>query len=103
LWTKNKFVFDTLLGENSNVKVRNLTSVNGAGLLLSRQLESAGLRVVEVTAGSGEKFSGTGCVFRSIEGHEYTDYLLTNYSGCRNITTKEDKKSGADGVEVWIL
>jgi hypothetical protein len=103
LWTKNKFVFDTLLGENSNVKVRNLTSVNGAGLLLSRQLESAGLRVVEVTAGSGEKFSGTGCVFRSIGGHEYTDYLLTNYSGCRNITTKEDKKSGADGVEVWIL
>jgi len=103
LWTKNKFVFDTLLGENSNVKVRNLTSINGAGLLLSRQLESAGLRVVEVTAGSGEKFSGTGCVFRSIGGHEYTDYLLTNYSGCRNITTKEDKKSGADGVEVWIL
>lgn len=103
LWTKNKFVFDTLLGENSNVKVRNLTSINGAGLLLSRQLESAGLRVVEVTAGSGEKFSGTGCVFRSIGGHEYTDYLLNNYSGCRNITTKEDKKSGADGVEVWIL
>ncbi len=103
LWTKNKFVFDTLLGENSNVKVRNLTNVNGAGLLLSRQLESAGLRVVEVTAGTGEKFSGSGCVYKSVGGHEYTDYLLTNYSGCRNITTKAEKKAGGDGVEVWIL
>lgn len=103
LWTKNKFIFDILLGENSNVKIYNLSNVNGAGLLFSRQLESAGLRVVEVSSGYSQPVEGKGCVFKSDGVHFYTEFLLRNYMGCKNISTKKEIKTGEEGTRVWLL
>lgn len=102
LWTKNKFVFDALLGENANVRIRNLSQVNGAGLLLSRQLESSGVRVVEVGSGTDKPIEGKGCVFKSDNTHVYTEYLLKNYANCKRILTKKENMTG-EGIEVWIL
>lgn len=102
LWTKNKFIFDTLLGENSNIKINNLTKINGAGQLLSRQLESAGLRVVEVGSGNGVSVAGEGCVFKSLGNNGYSEYLLEKHLMCRNISGKKDGLKG-EGIEVWLL
>lgn len=101
LWTKNKFVFDVLLGENSNVKIYNLSNKNGAGLLFSRQLESAGLRVVEVSSDPKNAISGKGCLYKANKMHFFTDFLMKNYANCRNITTKKDTTE--EGITVWLL
>jgi len=104
LWTKNKFVFDRLLGENSNVKIYNLSSTKGAGLLLSRQLESSGIRVVEVSSNAANKIEGKGCVYK-IGGtaHEYTDYLLKNFVNCKFVAKNSKEEGIGDGIDIWLL
>lgn len=102
LWTKNKFVFDALLGENANVKIFNLSQVKGAGLLVSRQLESSGLRVVEVSSKYDGSVAGKGCVFSSAENLGTTVYLLEKFAGCKKIEAKNEKQKG-EGIEIWLL
>lgn len=101
LWTKNKFVFDVLLGENVNVVINNLSNEKGAGLQLSRKLESAGLRVVELASDSEKNREGKGCVYKINKEHFYTDFLLTNYAGCKKLIEKGNTPS--ELVEIWLL
>lgn len=102
LWTKNRFVFETLLGESPNLSVYNLSGVAGKGVLLSRQLESAGARVVVVDSKyDGEAVSGQGCIFRSSSEYEFTEYLLERFLKCKNISQKNANKG--EGIEVWLL
>lgn len=103
LWTKNKFVFDGLLGENVNVKVVNQSSTKGAGLAFSKLLESSGLRVVEISSDSNTLYKGEKCVFISNEDvYPNAIYFLKNYLNCRDVSIKKSLKKG-EGIEVWLM
>lgn len=102
LWTKNRFVFETLLGESPNLSVYNLSGVTGKGMLVSRQLESAGARVIVVDSKyDGEMVSGQGCLFRSNSEYIFTEYLLERFLKCKNVSKNGSKKG--EGIEVWLL
>lgn len=102
LWTKNRFVFETLLGESPNLSVYNLSGVAGMGMQISRKLESAGARVVEVESEyDGEVVTGKGCVFRSKADYVFTEYLLERFMKCKNISVKEKIKG--EGIEIWLF
>ncbi len=102
LWTKNKFVFDVLLGEGKNIKITNLTSVKGAGLLLSRQLESSGMRVVELSSKEQFRPHGKGCVYKLNKEAIFSNYLLEKYVGCKRMVGETDVKDSSVG-EIWLL
>ncbi len=102
LWTKNRFVFEVLLGESANLSVYNLSGVVGGGMLLSRQLESAGARVVAVESKyEGGSVSGKGCQFKANSSYPYTEYLLSKFLNCKNITNKKSQEG--EGIEVFLL
>lgn len=102
LWTKNRFVFEILLGESANLSVYNLSATAGVGMMLSRQLESAGARVVTVESKyNGEPVAGRGCVFRTNSRYPDTEYLLENFLKCKDITNKKNQKG--EGIEVFLF
>lgn len=102
LWTKNRFVFESLLGESPNLSVYNLSSVAGRGIMMSRQLESSGARVVVVDSKyDAEPITGSGCSYRSGSEYFHTEYLLERFMKCKNIS--ENKKGKGEGIEVWIF
>ncbi len=102
LWTKNRFVFESLLGEDASLSVYNLSGVAGQGVLTARKLESAGARVVLVDSKyDGEVPEGSGCVFRSSSEYVFTDYLLERFMRCKKIFYKDTVKK--EGIEVWLL
>ncbi len=102
LWTRNRFVFETLLGESPSISVYNLSGVAGRGMLFSKQLESAGARVVAVESKfDGELVSGRGCLFSSSVDSVYTVYLLEKFLKCKNVTEKRTKVE--EGIVVWML
>lgn len=102
LWTKNKFVFDVLLGEGKNIKIANLSSVKGAGLLLSRQLESSGLRVVELSSKEQFRPHGKGCVYSLSKEAVFSSYILEKYVGCKRIEVEGTSSDSSVG-EIWLL
>lgn len=103
LWTKNKFVFDSLLGENVNVKVVNQSNLKGAGLNFSKLLESSGLRVVEISSDTNEEHKGEKCIFKTeSDNYPNTAYFLKNYLNCKDITPKKSLQKG-EGIEIWLM
>ncbi len=101
LWTKNKFVFDALLGENVNVRVINDSKIGGAALAFSRFLESAGLRVVEVSTGEGSTVKTDKCSFLSAGSYSFTTVFLKNYLGCKELVVSKKLEKG-EGITVWV-
>ena len=102
LWTKNRFVFEALLGENSDLSIYNLSGVSGKGTLLSRQMESAGARVLVVDSKyDGEMVAGKGCLYRTSSEYFFTEYLLEKFMKCKDISSKNSKVG--EGIEVWLL
>lgn len=101
LWTKNRFVFETLLGENVEVSVHNLSGVPGAGLSLSRKLEASGLRVGEVVSKYDNPPKGKGCLFASTDQNKKTIYLLKKYFGCQKI--QFENLDSEDRVKIWLI
>lgn len=80
-WTKNHFASDEILSETAEVSVVNASGVDGAGRVLARQLETAGVRVIEV-AGSSKRLSGT-CVVISEKKVSKTALFIESSFGCR--------------------
>lgn len=102
LWTKNKFAFEQLLGENVDVSIYNLSGVDGRGLGLSKKLESAGIRVVKVASKYDGNISGKGCYFSRNERYEQTVYLLNEFLSCKPISHKVDDQLKNE-IKVWLL
>lgn len=101
LWTKNRFVFETLLGESVEVSVYNLSGVSGAGLLLSRKLEASGLRVGEVVSKYENPPGGKGCVFATSEKNKKTIYFLERFLDCEKLKVKNLEAD--ERVKVWLI
>ncbi len=100
LWTKNKFVLESILSENVDLTVNNLTGQSGLGTQVARQLESAGMRVVEVKSELGETVPGKGCYFMITGNYPYTESLLTNQMNCKKINNS--KEGSGKGITVLI-
>lgn len=101
LWTKNKFVLESVLSENVDLVVNNLSGQSGLGTQVARQLESAGMRVVEVKSDPVTDVVGKGCVFSISGKFPFSEDLLTNQMSCtkatRTISTEQEK-----GITVWL-
>lgn len=103
LWTKNKFVVESILDENADVLINNISGVPGKGNIMANQLESSGMHVVEVKADTEEKVSsGKECVFCTDQRYEITEMVLGVQVGCAKIPLpsfiEKDEK-----VRIWIV
>lgn len=100
LWTNTKFIIEPILSENSDVIVNNLTGRSGFGFEVSRQLESAGMRVIEVKADNSDSVPGTGCMFAIPNKLPISEKFLKDHLMCNKIEIS--KKLDEKGIEVWL-
>lgn len=105
MWNKNKFLMEAILGEAVGARINNLSEIKGLGVTVSRQLEAAGLRVVEV-ASDGEKKPGikSGCyyLFGNEKTFRLTEEFLKNHLGCRLWNGSPAKPIDPGEVYLWI-
>lgn len=101
LWTKNKFILESLLNENADVSINNLSGQDGLGISVSKQLEAAGIRVVEVKTDLNRNTWGKGCIFVSGGNYPYTVSFLAQQLDCEQ--RRQDPLVGQQsGVEMWL-
>ncbi len=100
LWTKNKFVLEPILDESADISINNVSDTEGVGLTLSRQLESAGMHVIEVKADKNSTVSGSGCLYTTGKSFTMTETFLKEQVDCKKIaqtvSTDEEK------IEIWM-
>ncbi len=100
LWTKNKFLLESILNENVNLSVNNLTGLAGLGIAVSRQLEAAGIRVIDVKTDPTDDVIGSGCLFSTSGNYPYTRDFLIQQMDCvekvREIPLVEK------GIVLWL-
>ena len=100
LWTNSKFILEPILSENADVTVNNLTGQPGYGFEVAKQIESSGMRVIEVKADGKDSVSGNGCLFRIPSNVPVSEEFLINHLSCQKILlTKEGSQKG---IEVWL-
>lgn len=101
LWTKNKFVVEGILNENVGVSINNISGISGRGAVLTNQLESTGMHVLELKADLEESVSGDGCLFWSNGSYVLTEFILKEHVGCKKIAkpafVEDDGK-----LRIWI-
>lgn len=100
LWTKNKFVIESVLNENADISINNVSNVPGSGNILGNQLESSGMHVVEVKADQGEKIDGKNCVYSTTKEFKVTEKVLKEQVGCKKIANPsfgDDER-----LRIWI-
>lgn len=101
LWTKNKFVLESILSENVDLVVNNLSGLPGLGTQVARQLESAGMRVIEVKSDPTSDVRGKGCLFGVSGSYPFTESLLINQMACTKsvgVVSSDQEK----GITVWL-
>lgn len=102
LWTKNKFVTEPVLDENTDVSINNVSGVSGAGNVLASQLGSVGMHVVEVKADLEEKVEGKGCLYSTNMRYEMMESVLREQVGCQKIVKPGFVEEDELGVRIWI-
>ena len=102
LWTKNKFVIESILDENTDISINNISGIAGAGNILSSQLESAGMHVIEVKAGLEETVEGKGCMYSTNTPYEMTEIVIKEQVGCKKIAKPGFVEEDEQGIRVWI-
>lgn len=103
LWTKNKFIIESILDENTDISINNISGISGAGNILSRQLESTGMHVVEVMADLEETIGeGKDCLYSTIKLHEMTEIVLKEQVGCKKIAKPGFMEEDESRIKVWI-
>jgi len=100
LWTKNKFLLETILNENVDASINNLSGLAGLGISVSKQLESAGIRVVEVKTDPGEDVEGSGCIFVSHGNYPITENFLLRQMNCEK--RRSVKELNKKGIDIWL-
>lgn len=100
LWTNSKFVLEPILSENVDVTVNNLTGQTGYGVAISKQVESAGMRVVEVKADKSDTVDGSGCIFYAPANSPVSAKFLIDNLFCHRLSaTKEGR---GKGIMIWL-
>ncbi len=100
-WVKDKFYFESILGEDAEVSVENLTGRAGEGTQLARQLEAAGMRVVEVIAGDVEESKGKDfCEYFSSGNYPMTEKFLIEQLNCVKLMSMSKPEDKAIKVRV---
>jgi len=102
LWTKNKFLLESILMENVDASINNLSGIVGLGVAVSRQLESAGLRVVEVKTDPNQGIAGTGCIFVSRGNYPVTESFLIQQMKCERRVEVDKGMINKGGVGIWL-
>lgn len=104
LWNKNKFLVEPILGEAINARVYNASGVNGVGATLSKQLEVAGVRVIEVETKTGLPKEKNGCYYLFGQGlHPLTEMFIKNHLGCHQKTPSVGQVASPNEVHLWIF
>ena len=101
LWTKNKFLLESILNENADVSINNLSGQDGLGISVSKQLEAAGIRVVEVKTDLNRDTGGKGCIFVSGGSYPNSEKFLVQQLGCEQ-RRPDSLASQQGGVEMWL-
>lgn len=99
LWTNSKFILEPILSENVDVVINNLTGQSGYGTDVSKQVESAGMRVIEVKADTSDSVEGTGCLFATTQKVPVSEQFLVEHLSCHKISPKEGSEKG---ISVWL-
>jgi len=99
LWTNSKFILEPILSENVDVTINNLTGISGFGTEVSKQVESAGMRVVEVKADTTDSVLGEGCLFASPNNFPVSEKFLSEQLSCKKISVE---KGSGQGIRVWL-
>ncbi|KKT55085.1 MAG: hypothetical protein UW48_C0007G0001, partial [Microgenomates group bacterium GW2011_GWC1_44_23] len=87
--------------ENVDLVVNNLTGQSGLGTQVARQLESTGMRVIEVKSDQGsEVTAGNGCFFSVSGKYPFTESLLVQQMNCLEFGKTEQE--GEKGITVWL-
>jgi len=97
-WSKDKFLIDRILSENVDLSINNMSGVNGYGLLMARQAETAGIRVVEIKNDPGDMLDGKGCFYAIDEDMEWTERWLRNHFKCK----KMENEKGRGEARMWL-
>lgn len=89
-WAKNYFLSEAVLSETAEIVVLNASGTSGIGRKMSRQLETAGMRVIDIR--TGDLILDKKCEVDGDEvEHPMTMGYLTNYFGCEAVTASSDK------------
>ena len=102
LWTKNKFVIESILNENAYISINNISGKSGLGSVLANQLDSSGMHVIEVKADSSEIVDESkDCVFTSEKRFVVTEMVLAEQLGCMKILRPKSIEAD-DKIRIWI-
>lgn len=102
-WSRNQWVSETVLAETAEVGVVNASEVEGLARVVARQLETAGVRVVEVTK-SELSYPGKCLVVGTSGAHPITRRLMSRYLGCAE--EKMDRRylpRVNEGADLWLI
>lgn len=101
LWTKNKLILDSILAENVEVTVNNLSGKTGLGTQVAKQMESSGMRVVAVKSDTTENVNGTGCTYKIAGEAPFTERFLQEQLQCKR-SIKVSGQNGTKEITVWL-
>ncbi len=84
VWSKNQWVVDEVLSETAEVTVVNATGKEGRARQVSRQIESAGVRVIEILTSKKEEEEAC-LIWGDTKVHPKTTEFLNNSFLCKRI------------------
>lgn len=81
VWSKNQWVVDEVLSETAEVTVVNASGKDGKARLVARQIESAGVRVIDILVAK-KKNDGFCLLLGNTKAHPLTTKFLVNSFLC---------------------
>jgi hypothetical protein len=102
VWSKDKFYHNDVMEESAEVSVNNMSTVTGAGLALSEQLDASGFRVVDVLNNANDDVKSKGCHFLADDRYQISIKYLIDQVGCQPISKNEGKIEEANLIKIWL-
>lgn len=84
VWSKNQWVVDEVLSETAEVTVVNATGKEGQARMVARQIESAGVRVIDILTSKKEE-RAVCLIWGDTKIHSRTAEFLSNSFLCKKI------------------
>lgn len=104
-WSQDQWVSELILADGVKAMVFNASDFRGLGLSASRQLESAGIKVVGLSSVAEKIDEPSGCRFKIKDKNKITRQLIERYFLCEDggVMTEEESNDyyGAD-LMYWV-